>query len=250
MYVDSHCHLNRLDGPAGAIARARAAGVSGMLTVCTHIGREAADLLALARAEPDVWCTVGTHPHEATESATLDTLMTHACADPRVIGIGETGLDYYYDNAPRDAQEASFRRHIQASVKTGLPLIVHTRDAEADTMRIMEDERAERAVMHCFSGSRALADWAVARGFYISFSGIVTFQKADELRAIARDVPAECLLIETDAPYLAPVPYRGKANEPAYVTHTAERLTEIRGVSVREIARMTRENFSRLFNPH
>jgi len=249
--IDSHCHLTMLDDPAGALARARAAGVGGVLTVCAHVGREGDRVISLAGqgGAVQVWATLGTHPHEAdAEEVPTDTLVTRICDTPCVIGVGETGLDFYYDNAPREAQEASFRRHIRASVKAKVPLIVHTREAEEATMRIMEHEGAARAVMHCFTGSDALADWALARGYYISFSGIVTFKGAGALRAIAARVPADRLLIETDAPYLAPVPHRGARNAPALLVHTAACVAQVRGVEVAEIARVTRENFFRLFD--
>ncbi|MBZ0325610.1 MAG: TatD family hydrolase [Alphaproteobacteria bacterium] len=251
--VDSHCHLDFpdfADDLAAVRDRAAAAGVGRLLTICTHLSRFA-PILALAEAHDDIYCTVGVHPHEADEEGIADPapLIAHA-RHPKVVGIGETGLDYYYEHSPRAAQRESFRAHIAAARETGLPLIVHTRDADADTVAILRDESAAGAfagVLHCFSTDRAVAEAALDLGLYISFSGILTFKKADDLRAIARDVPLDRLLVETDAPFLAPVPFRGKRNEPAFVARTAACLAEIRGMDEAAVARTTTENFFRLF---
>lgn len=260
MWIDSHCHLNHekikpLGTPSDIVRRAKESGVEGMLTICCRIADEFPDVLNIARENKNVWCTVGTHPHDAgkeTEQAvTLEALVKIARSDPKIIGIGESGLDYYYDHSPRDLQEISFRKHIRACMETGLPLIVHARDADEDIIRILKEEGAGRGlkgVMHCFSSGRKMAEDAVDFGFYISFSGILTFKQADELRAIARDVPMDRLLVETDAPYLAPVPHRGETNQPAYVAHTGAVLAGVKNISVDELAHMTKANFFRLFD--
>jgi TatD DNase family protein len=253
MLVDSHCHLDFEsfdDDRAEVMARARDAGVGTMLTICTRLSRFH-EVLALAEADRGLYCSVGIHPHQVAEEddAELDALV-ELSVHPKVIGIGETGLDYYYDNSPREAQRKSFRVHIRTARQTGLPLIVHTRDADEDMADILAagwEEGPYPCVLHCFSSGRALAEAALELGFYISLSGIVTFRNADDLRAIARDVPLDRLLIETDAPFLAPVPMRGKRNEPAYVAHTAAAVAELKGVTVEELARITAENFFRLF---
>ncbi len=255
MLVDSHCHLDFPDFEdelEEVIAHAKAAGVGAMVTIGTEIARFDR-VLAIASAHDTIYCTVGTHPHEAGADGEKDTgpeQLAALAADDKVIGIGETGLDYHYDNAPRAAQKKSFRAHIQAARETGLALIVHSRDADDDTIEILGDEfekGAFGAVMHCFSAGRGLADAAVELGFYISFSGIVTFKNADAVREIARAVPADRLLVETDAPYLAPVPKRGKRNEPAYLTHTAAFLAQLRGMTPDALAEQTTANFFRLF---
>jgi TatD DNase family protein len=248
--VDSHCHLDFADfAPEreAVIERARAAGIGTMVTICTRLDEFPA-VRAIAETHADIWCSVGVHPHEAADYAetTADELATLA-AQPRVIGIGETGLDFHYDHSPRDVQERIFRTQIAAARASGLPLIIHAREADAEIAHILKEEGAAAGVLHCFSSGRALAEAALELGFYISISGIVTFKNADELRGIVRDVPVERLLIETDAPYLAPVPYRGKRNEPAYVVEIAKVLAETRGVSLEEISRQTTENFFRLF---
>ena len=253
MLVDSHCHLDYLarDGDLDAVVgRARAAGVCRMLTICTKVS-EFDTILAIARRYDDVWCTVGIHPHEAeAEPAVTAERLVALTQDPRVAGIGETGLDYFYEHSPREEQQASFRAHIAAARASGLPLIVHTRDADEDTAAILEAEYAKGAftgVIHCFSTGRELAERAVALGFYISLSGILTFKKAEALRETAAALPADRLLVETDAPYLAPVPLRGKPNEPSYVVHTAAALARLRGVGLNEIETSTSDNFFRLF---
>ena len=257
MWIDSHCHLTheKMEStPEELVHRALEAGVDGMLNISCQITGDFPAVLACAQKFDTVWCSIGTHPHDAglasEKSITRGKLVEMADSDPNIIGIGETGLDYYYDNAPRKDQQESFRKHIRACLETGLPLIVHTREAEDDTINIMREEGAEgglSGVMHCFSSGPELARQALDFGFYISFSGIVTFKKADELREIAKTVPMDRILIETDAPYLAPVPYRGKANEPAYVTHTGKFLAALKNVSENEMAKATTENFFRLF---
>ncbi len=253
MLVDSHCHLDFpefADELDTVIGSARAAGVSVIQTICTRISKFD-QVLAVARLYDNMYCSVGVHPHNVEEEgkvAAADLLAR--CGDPKVIGIGETGLVYVYDHSPRAAQRASFRNHIAASRQSGLPLIVHTREADADTIDILTDEMnagAYTGLIHCFSTSRELAENALKLGLYISISGIVTFNKAGELRDIVRDLPLDRLLVETDAPYLAPMPKRGKRNEPAYVVHTAARVAEIRGIAPEELARATTENFFRLF---
>jgi TatD DNase family protein len=253
MLVDSHCHLDFPEyGPDldATIERARAAGVERMLSISTHLSRFAG-VLAVAERFDGVNCTVGIHPHEAAneEAVTVERLI-ELSAHPKVVGFGETGLDYFYEHSPRQAQQASFRAHIAAARATGLPLVVHTRDADEDTARILTEEYAQgrfTGLIHCFSSSRELAEKAMEIGFYISFSGILTFAKAEGLRAIARDLPIERLLVETDAPFLAPVPHRGRRNEPAFVAHTAARLAEVRGIGSAALADQTSANFLRLF---
>jgi len=253
MLIDSHCHLDyfRDEEIEGILARATAAGVGEMVTIGTRLS-EFPKLRALAEAHSNVWCTVGVHPHNAGEGVvpTPETLVAEA-AHPRVVGIGESGLDYFYDKAPRDRQQANFRAHIRAARLSGLPLAIHARDADADIAAILQDEWDEggkfQFVLHCFSSTRALAEAGVALGGYVSFSGILTFPKSNELREIARDVPADRLLVETDAPYLAPVPNRGKRNEPAYVVHTAAVLAGVRGMEPEALGELTTANFRRLF---
>jgi TatD DNase family protein len=249
MLVDSHCHLDYASAEERPeiIARARRAGVGTLLTISTKLGEFAA-VRAIAESDRDVWCSVGIHPHEAASDPPIDAAGLGALtAHPKVVGIGETGLDFYYEHSPRAQQEAVFRTHCAAARMAGLPLIVHTRDADVETAAILAEERPPAGVIHCFSTGRELAEKAIELGFYISFSGILTFAKAEELRAIARDLPLERLLVETDAPYLAPAPLRGKRNEPAFVVHTAKRLAELKGVSPEELASITTANFFRLF---
>jgi TatD DNase family protein len=250
MLVDSHCHLDFPDFAEereAVIARARAAGVGTMLTIGTRLD-QFAGVRAIAETHDDIWCSVGAHPHEAADhGATTAAELTLLAAHPRVVGIGETGLDFHYDHSPRAVQEAVFRAHIRAARQAGLPLIVHAREADAEVARILSEEGAAAGVLHCFSSGRALAEAALALGFYISISGIVTFRNAEELRAIVRDVPLERLLVETDAPYLAPVPYRGRRNEPAYVAATAAAVAALKGIAPAELAAATTVNFFRLF---
>ncbi len=254
MLVDSHCHLDfpeLVEDLDGVLARAADAGVAVMQTICTRLSKFP-DVLALARAHDNLYCSVGVHPHNVASeaAATPEVLIEHARAD-EVIGIGETGLDYYYDHSPRELQRESFRVHAAAARETGLPLIVHTRDADADTVDILADEMragAFKGLIHCFSTSWELAEKSLELGFYISVAGIVTFNKAEALREAVRDVPLERLLVETDAPYLAPAPMRGKRNEPAFVAHTAARLAEIKGVAPEALAAATTDNFFTLFD--
>lgn len=253
MLIDSHCHLDYLarEGEMEpAVERARAAGLGGMLTISTTLSGFP-DVLAIAERYDDVWCSVGVHPHEAEEEGqeTADRLVK-LTDHSKVVGIGETGLDYYYEHSPREAQQRSFRAHIAAARQTGLPLIVHTRDAEADTIGILQEEMAAGAftgVIHCFSSDKALAEAALALGLYISVAGIVTFKKAEAIREAVEAVPLDRLLVETDAPYLAPVPLRGKRNEPANVVHTAAKVAELKGLTPEALAAATTENFHRLF---
>ena len=254
MLIDSHCHLDFPDLAAelnAVVARARAAGIARVVTISTRVARHA-EVLAIAERFPDVFCSVGTHPHHAHEEldVTVDDLVARA-RHPTVVAIGEAGLDYYYDRSPREEQTQVFRTHIAAARETGLPLVIHTRDADDDTARILEEETGQGtfvAVLHCFTGGPDLARRAIALGHFISFTGILTFKPSTALRAIAAELPADRILVETDAPYLAPMPYRGKRNEPAYVVETAKMLAETRGVSFDEIARQTSENFFRLFH--
>jgi len=254
MLIDSHCHLDYLEAEDDLdeiVARARAAGVAGMVTICTRVS-EFDRIRAIAERYPDVYCSVGVHPHEAEKEGRIPSARLVAlAAHPKVVGIGETGLDYYYEHSPRAAQQDGFRAHIAAARKSALPLIVHSRDADDDTMDILEEEYGRGAftgVIHCFTASRALADRALAIGFCISLSGIVTFKSAKDIQATAKDLPDDRLLVETDAPYLAPVPHRGKRNEPALVTHTADYLATLRGVSPATLAQQTTRNFHRLFS--
>lgn len=253
MLVDSHCHLDFPDFAAerdAVMERARRAGVGHFLTISTHM-ETLPKVRAVAEAYADVSFTVGVHPHEAErDQAVAQASLIEYAAHEKAVGIGETGLDYYYDNSPRDLQIASFRKHIRVALETKLPLIVHTRDADEDTIRILREEASGaglQGLLHCFSSGRKLAEEAVDFGFSISFSGIVTFKKADELRAIAQSVPADRLLVETDAPFLAPVPKRGSRNEPAFVVHTASCVAETRGMGLQAFGEVTTANFFRLF---
>ncbi len=253
MLIDSHCHLDYFTEAErrDVLGRATAAGVGEVVTIGTTLTQSQL-LPALAAAQPNVWCTVGVHPHHAAEDPIPAPEAIAAMTEhPRVIGIGELGLDYFYDRAPRDVQQESFRAHIRAARLTGLPLAIHARDADADIAQILQDERDSYGefsfLLHCFSSSRELANAAIEMGGYISFSGILTFPKSNELREIARDLPADRLLVETDAPYLAPVPFRGKRNEPGHVVHTAKVLAAVRGLEAKALADLTTENFRRLF---
>lgn len=252
MLVDSHCHLDHFtaDEQAVLIERAAAAGVTRMVTIGTHVA-QAADVKAIASRYDAVWGTVGVHPQRAGDGTMPSVEELVALADhPRIIGLGESGLDYFYDKAPRDVQQEGFRRHIRAARKSGLPLCIHARDADDDIAAILAEERAGGAfafLLHCFSSTPALADAAVAMGGYISFSGILTFPKSQPLRDLAARLPKDRLLVETDSPYLAPVPMRGKRCEPAYTEHTAMVLSQCRGLSQDRIAEITTENFFRLY---
>jgi TatD DNase family protein len=253
LLVDSHCHLDFPDfgdDLGGVVARAEAAGIGRIVSISTAVAR-AGKLIEIAERFPNVYASIGTHPHYAHEEPDVSVadLVAHT-RHPKVVAIGEAGLDYHYDFSPRDAQERGFRRHIAAARETRLPLVIHARDADADIARILEEETrigAFPAVLHCFTGGRELALRAVDLGLYVSFTGIVTFKKSEALRAIAAELPADRLLVETDAPYLAPGKYRGKRNEPAYVTETAAVLAATRGVAPEVTARETTENFFRLF---
>ncbi len=250
--IDSHCHLDMLN-PAeldAVLQRAADAGVGEMITIGTRLN-ERAPLVALAQ-RPGVWCTIGVHPHNAGDGPVADAATIASLADdPRVVGIGESGLDYFYDKAPRDMQQASFRQHIRAARLAGLPLVIHARDADQDIAAILHEEWDAggpfRLVLHCFSSGRALAEDALKLGGYVSFSGILTFPKSTALRDIARDVPADRLLVETDAPYLAPVPFRGKRNEPGYVVETARVLASLRGMPLAAMDELTTHNVRALF---
>jgi TatD DNase family protein len=251
--IDSHCHLNYkglVEDQTAVLGRARAAGVTGMLNISTR-EREWDAVIGLAAQEADVWASVGIHPHEADEHKDIDTArLVDAAAHPKVVAIGETGLDYYYEHSDRAQQQTSFRAHIDAARRTGLPVIIHTRDAEEDTASILREEMEQGAftgVIHCFTASDAFADVALDLGLYISLSGIVTFRNAAALQETARRIPDDRLLIETDAPFLAPVPHRGKTCEPAFVADTARLVADLRGVGVAALTGQTDRNFYQLF---
>ena len=253
MLVDSHCHLDfpeyagKLDE---VVARARAAGVGACVTIGTELARFPG-VRAVAERFDDVWCSVGIHPHEAEKELLSDAeLLLAETGHPKVVGIGETGLDYFYEHSPREKQVANFRAHIAAARQSGLPVIVHTRDADDDTIKVLEEETAKGAftgLIHCFTGTQRLADAALKLGLSISISGIATFKNSVALREVIKTVPLERLLVETDAPFLAPVPNRGKTNEPAFVVHTARLVAELKGISEEELARVTSDNFFCLF---
>ena len=254
MLVDSHCHLDFPDFASEldtVVERARAAGVGRMVTISTRVKKHA-QVLAIAERFADVFCSVGTHPHHAQEEIDVTTAdLVARGKHPKVVAIGEAGLDYHYDNSPRDLQEESFRRHVAAARETQLPLVIHARDCDDDMARILQDETGKGAfpaVLHCYTGGRDLAFKAMELGLHISFTGILTFKRSDELRALARDLPGDRIMVETDAPYLAPLPYRGKRCEPAYVAETAKVLADVRGVSAEQIAEQTTETFFRLFS--
>ena len=256
-FIDSHCHLDfkDYDGDiAPVIARAQSQGVQKFLNICTTLD-EADTIVATAQNNPDVYASVGIHPHEAEDTLNRVTpgdmhawLVKHSQSD-KVIALGETGLDYYYDNSPRDLQQQLFQIHMNVAVETGLPLIIHTRSANEDTIALLKAHQGKiRGVIHCFSETQWLADQALALGFYISVSGIATFPKSQEIRDILKTVPLDRLLVETDAPFLAPPPYRGKRNEPAYMIETAKVLADLKGVSLDQLAQATTENFYTLFD--
>ena len=255
MLIDSHCHLDTFAGELDAVLdRAAEAGVGEVVTISTRLA-QAPELIAMTRrphSRPGIWCTVGVHPHNAGEGPVADAADIAALTgDPRVVGVGESGLDYFYDNAPRDMQQASFRQHIRAARLAGLPLAIHARSADGDISRILLEEREAGGpyalLLHCFSSGRELLRTALDLGGYVSFSGMLTFPKSQELREMARDVPAGRVLVETDAPYLAPVPHRGKRNEPAWVAQTAGVLAQVRGMQPDALADLTTANFRRLF---
>ena len=252
MLVDSHCHLDYFTAELDAVlARAAAAGVGELVTIGTTLDQSRA-IQAVAAAHDNVWCTVGIHPQNAhKEPIATPEAIADLARRPKVVGIGESGLDYFYETAPPDVQKASFRAHIRAARIAGVPVCIHARSADADIAAILHEEREEGGpydfLLHCFSSGRGLAEAALDMGGYLSFSGILTFPKSVENRDIARDVSADRLLVETDAPYLAPVPFRGKRNEPGYVAHTAAALAELRGLSPEALAALTTANFRRLF---
>jgi TatD DNase family protein len=253
MLVDSHCHLDFPDfasDVAGIVSRAKSSGVGHMLTIATSV-RKFDDVLAIAERFPEVTCSIGTHPHSATQERDVTVCdIVERTRHPRVVAIGEAGLDYFYQKSTREDQQAGFRTHIAAARETGLPLVIHTRDADEDAILILREEMARgafKALLHCYTGGRKLAEAALDLGLYISFSGILTFPKSTELRELAQSLPIDRLLVETDAPFLAPHPYRGKRNEPAYVRHTAKVLADLKGVSEAGVADITTANFFRLF---
>jgi TatD DNase family protein len=254
MIVDSHCHLDFpdfADDLDGIVTRAEAAGIARMVTISTRVRRIEA-LLAISARFPNVFCSVGTHPHQADEEDGIpaDELIA-LTQHPKVVALGEAGLDYFYEHGSRDAQARGFRTHIAAARATGLPLVIHTREADEDCGRILDEEMAKgpfRAVLHCYTGGRDLAMKAIALGLYVGFTGILTFKKSQALRDLAAELPADRILVETDAPYLAPGKFRGKRNEPSYVVETAKVLAEVRGVSLEKISQQTTDNFFRLFS--
>lgn len=253
MLIDSHCHLEYeglVEDQQGVLARARAAGIGGFLNISTR-QREWDQVVGTAEREPDVWASVGIHPHEADQHADLgEGALLEATRHPRVIGIGETGLDYYYDKSDRAVQQALFRTHIAVAREAGLPLIIHTRDAEDDTVRILEEEMGKGAfpaLIHCFTASAEFGRKVLDLGLSISLSGIVTFKNASDLQAVAATIPEDRLLVETDSPFLAPVPHRGRSCEPAFTADTARFVAGLRGVSYEQLAEATTRNFFALF---
>lgn len=252
MLIDSHCHLDywTVEELPALLERARMAGVDGVVTIGTGLDQSRA-IAGLAARHKGVWSTVGIHPHNAGDQPVADASeLVRLAQETGAVGIGESGLDYFYDKAPRDAQRESFRQHIRAARELALPLVVHARDADEDIGAILREEREGgtfQFILHCFSSGRALAEAAVGMGGYVSFSGILTFPRSEELRDIARGIPADRLLVETDAPYLAPVPNRGKRNEPAFVAHTAKVLAGVRGMEIQQLSALTTGNFKRLF---
>ena len=255
MLVDSHCHLDfeqfQEEGVDAVINRAKQAGVGHMLTLCCRIAEFQEKILPRAEQHPELDCTIGTHPHQAEEEfeiSVTEKQLIELANNPHVVGIGETGLDYHYDNSPHDIQQQSLRKHIRVAKELNLPLIIHNRESDDDMISILREEAADKGVLHCFSSSPQLAENALEIGFYISFSGILTFKNADDLREVAKNTPMDRILVETDAPFLAPVPMRGKTNEPAYVAHTAAFLAELKGISLEELTAQTTDNFYRLFD--
>jgi TatD DNase family protein len=260
MWIDSHCHLDHQkfipeNGLQGVLKESLAQGVSGMMTINCQIREEFSALLDLVKPLDNVWCTVGTHPHEASrddeKSVTLDELISLATSHPKVIGIGECGLDYFYKHSNIDDQQICFRKHIRACLSTDMPIIIHARDADDDVIRIIHEEtngKGMRGIMHCFSSSTKMGHEAIELGLHISFSGILTFKKSEELRSFAKDVPLDRLLVETDSPYLAPEPHRGEMNTPAYVPLTGAVLAGIKNIPTEEMAKITTQNFYKLFN--
>lgn len=255
MFIDSHCHLNHAKSvadPDTLIKHANAEGVAGMVTICCRMAEEVPALTGICDRNTNVWMTIGTHPHDASKDSekafTADDIIKLSNSHPKIVGIGESGLDYYYDFSTPADQASSFRKHIQACNETGLPLVVHARDADQDVIKILKEEGAKNGVMHCFSSSAWMAQEALALGFYISFSGIVTFKNAQSLRDIAKATPLDRILIETDAPYLSPEPMRKESNQPAYVVHTAKVLADVHDLTRDEIGKITSDNFFNLFS--
>lgn len=252
--VDSHCHLNYpefADDMAGVMVRAKEASVSQMLTICTKL-EEFPNLLSFTNQYPNLHCTIGVHPHEAEHALDLTTeYLIQASHHPKVVGFGETGLDYFYEHSPKEAQKTAFIAHLKAAQETGLPLVIHTREAEEDTYALLEaahHEKPIQGVIHCFTSSKDFAEKAMGLGFYISISGIVTFKKATDLQAIVKDLPLDRMLVETDAPYLAPMPFRGKVNEPSYVRHTAQFIADLKDIPLDVLAEVTTANYLKLFD--
>jgi TatD DNase family protein len=250
MLVDSHCHLNFpdfKDDLDNVVARAAEYGIGKMLSICTKT-HEFEDIAAIADKYPNIYCTIGVHPHEAENEPDIAAeLIIPKTSHPKCVGIGETGLDYFYEHSPREVQEKVFIEHIKASRQTNLPIIIHTRDADEDMIRIIRAQAPFPGLLHCFSSSYEVAKAALDNGLYISISGIVTFKKAEDLRETVKKVPLDRLLVETDSPYLAPIPHRGKRNEPAYTKYTAQTVAELKGISFEELAEITTSNFHRLF---
>lgn len=255
MFIDSHCHLDYEDFSEGVgeiITRAKAAGVNQMMTISTQMAKFS-KVLGVAENHPEVFCTVGTHPHHAAEPDEVNVsreTIVDCTKHAKVVGIGECGLDYFYDHAPHDVQKKVFATHIEAGVEADMPLVIHTRDAEQDTVELIRKVGGgkSKGVLHCFTGTQWLAEQGLDFGYYISFSGILTFKKSEELRAIAKMVPLDRILIETDSPYLAPMPHRGKRNEPAFVVHTAQVLAQVKNLTTKEIGKITTDNYFNLFD--
>ncbi|MBW8308103.1 MAG: TatD family hydrolase [Candidatus Paracaedibacteraceae bacterium] len=251
MLVDSHCHLNfpefKEDLP-DVLRRAKLNGIHTLLTINTRLS-EAREIQVIADAHSNIFCTVGVHPHDAQDYASTDLKqqILELAQHPKVVGLGETGLDYYYNNSPAAEQIESFEIHLQAAKELDLPVVVHTRNADTDTLGCMDRDSGSKGVFHCFSGGVEMARAGLERGYFISFSGIITFKKAEELQEVVKYVPLDRILVETDAPFLAPIPHRGKRNEPAFTLHTAERVAELKGVSLQEVATQTTDNFFNLF---
>ena len=250
MFIDSHCHLNypQFSDLTAVLDRAEKCGVKGFLTVCTKLG----DMLAITDLVevPSILGSVGVHPHESAlhDLSSLRSDLEHHLAHPKIVALGETGLDYYYNHSPKDIQQESFRIHLEVAQTLNIPIIIHTRDAQDDTIRILQDFPRVRGVFHCFSGTKKLSDAALELGFYLSFSGIITFKNAKELQDIVAITPLDRILIETDSPYLTPHPHRGPTNEPSYVALVAEKVAQLKGMDIEAIATATTHNFSQLFN--
>ena len=251
MLVDSHCHLNFpdfKDDLDAVVARAAEYGVGKMVSICTKTS-EFAEIAKIAEKYPNVFCTIGVHPHDGDKEPSITAAeLVEFTKHPKCVGIGETGLDFFYENSPREIQEQVFLEHIKAAKQTGLPVIIHSRSADAETIRVIKDNAPFPGLIHCFSTSYDVAKAAIDAGLYISISGILTFKKAEDLREAVKKIPLEYLLVETDSPYLAPLPHRGKRNEPAYTKHTAELLAELKGVSFEKLAEITTANFHKLFS--